>query len=426
MNDNRPAEERCDTISLLAVCEKLLGEGRYHEALKAARVMTAHPAVGSVACDLHGQAAYRMGHFAEAACAFSRAIGYNPGQAPLWANLALTQASLGYLQAAMRSYDRGLALEPKSAHIRFNQATTQLALGRWDEGLNGLRARHSFLEPPSEAIAALPEWDGVNPATVLAYGEQGFGDQILFARYLEPLDNKLKKITGCHLTFACSSSLIPLFQGKITVGSLEEPPPAEARIPLMDLPALLDLGPLSERIPYLPYKSHKKPRARSERCCPHIGIAWAGSTKNSLNVRRSIPFKYLAPLTARKDICLVNLQHCEHSDDWPWPESMVNRAAELTDFGATARILGELDLVISVDTALAHLAGALGYPLWVLLAQPADWRWASDDQKTKKGFWYPKAHLFRQPQPGDWEAVVAEVSNKLDEVLVNGLISGRS
>ena len=251
---------------------------------------------------------------------------------------------------------------------------------------------------------------------VLVYAEQGIGDTLQFLRYVPLLAER-----GATVVLEVHPELMRLaetLRGVSTlIGRGDPVPPFDLHCPLMSLPLAFgtELGTIPTEVPYL--RAVLDPPAeifgRAVKGL-RVGLVWAGSPENSSDGRRSIPLSAFAPLREVPGVLLYSLQRGPASEEalqgrFPFTGVL----AQSGDFAATAATVQHLDLVIAVDTAVAHLVGALGRPVWILLAAPADWRWltARDDSP-----WYPSARLFRQQSAGEWTPVVAEVANALCEL----------
>lgn len=284
-----------------------------------------------------------------------------------------------------------------------------------------------FGECPQDKIprwkSQAPRWDGsrLHGRTILISEEQGHGDTIQFLRYL-PLVRE--RAGNCRILLDCPPLLCRLLKQNNALGAevLERDQPAAAaprfdrQIPFLDLPfAVRRWEPVPVSEPYL----HAPPAARafwrdklSATSGFRVGVAWAGNPKHPNDLRRSMPAEKLFPLLGISGAAIHSLQILPQGGP---PKSLldaglIDLAASITDFADTAAVISELDLVITVDTAVAHLAGALGRPVWTLLPFVPEWRWGLHREDTP---WYPTMRLFRQPAPGDWDAVIHRVFEEL-------------
>jgi hypothetical protein len=252
--------------------------------------------------------------------------------------------------------------------------------------------------------------------TVLIHSEQGLGDTIHFYRYLADMQK-----TGCNLIFEAPAALVPLIatqRGKFTlVGKGAPLPDFDLQCPLMSLPLIFKttVETIPASIPYFvpaPAKSKAWRAKLGEKTKPRIGIVWSGNPKFANDIRRSMPLKTLLPVLGdgvewhalQKDIRPEDREALETHGN------ILEHGAELNDFADTAALIGELDLVVSVDTAVAHLAGAMGKPVWILLPFHPDFRWLRDREDRP---WYPTARLIRATKDGDWSSVIERLAQEL-------------
>ncbi|MDD9902371.1 MAG: tetratricopeptide repeat protein [Rhodospirillaceae bacterium] len=354
----------------------------------------------------------KRGRADDAANAFGRATSAAPGDARAWSNLGNAYQDLLRLDDALAAHDRAVSLAPNDGNLHWNRAMTLLLSGDLEAGFAAYewRAETRDHAPPAHDS---PRWDGSDPAgkRLLLLAEQGFGDAIQFARYAPLLQAR-----GATVFLQCHPKLTALFEalaGTPTVLSAgDTPPQVDAHAPLMSVPHLLGttIDTIPGEPPYLrpPDGARRPPAVEGRR---RIGLCWTGNPDHPDNAHRSLPFAAFAPLLRRTDIDWRSLQFGPGAadaaghlpDDPAWTPC-------LEGFGITAAALESCDLVITIDTSTAHLAGALGRPVWLLLKYAPDWRWmvGRDDSP-----WYPTARLFRQAAPGDWAGVV----NCLDAAL---------
>jgi tetratricopeptide (TPR) repeat protein len=328
---------------------------------------------------------------------------------------------LNRTQEAIRQYDLALALEPGNARARYFRGLMRLTLGIMPDAWEGHEAR---LELPT-ALAGTkafgcPRWTGEpHPAgrTILLHAEQGFGDTIQFIRYV-PLVEAL----GFNVIVEVQRGLGTLLQtigGRVAEAG-DALPAFDLHCPLMSLPAAFatDLASIPAKVPYLvasPGISAAWARTLGPWRKMRVGLAWSGSPGHAADASRSMPLDALAPLLNRGDIeCHVVQRDLRDSDRRIMREfpNLADHSAALTDFGQTAGLLAQMDLIVTVDTVVAHLAGALAIPAWVMLAHAADWRWMRDRDDSP---WYPSVRLFRQKRRGDWPSVLEPVARNLDQ-----------
>ena len=316
--------------------------------------------------------------------------------------------------AACRVWQR---LDPGNWRAEWNESLSLLALGRYAEGwvkyeqrwnLPEARAHLAGADPP-----AVPARASLFGKHVLLRAEQGLGDVIQFARYaplLAPLVGSLSLQVYPELR-----TLLGRMPGIATAVGMDDPPPAhDAVLSVLSLPLLFatTLQTIPARVPYLAPRATAVAawRARLGGPARHVGLCWWGSEHSR---RSAIPLPALAPLLRLPGLRFHSLQPAIAPEHRAWLAAnplLAEHGAQLVDFDATAALVAALDLVITIDTSVAHLAGALGRPSWILLRHSADWRWLRDRDDSP---WYPTARLFRQGPDRSWDAVIATVRDAL-------------
>ncbi len=358
-----------------------------------------------------------LNRLAEALADYDRAIAIKPYASAL-ANRGLALNYLDRRDEALDNFDRAIALDPDLAEAYWNKALLCLSLGDFEQGWPAYEWRWRGATELKPRGFTQPQWHGenLNGKTILLHAEQGYGDTIQFARYLPMVAQK-----GGNILFELPDSLRPLIgdvdglAGMYRVG--DTLPPFDLHCPLLSLPIAFGttVATIPARVPYL-----RTPRERSETwqarlapiARPRVGLVWSGKPTHKNDHNRSIALARLEPWLSVGDVQFVSLQREYREADIPDLNRLPILRFEdaLTDFADTAALMSELDLVIAVDTAVAHLAGALGRPLWLLLSHIQDWRWLRGRTDSP---WYPTARLFRQPQSGDWDEVIARVAEEL-------------
>lgn len=364
-----------------------------------------------------GSVLQELGRIEEAAASYQRAIALKPQYAEGYNNLGVVLSKLRRFDEAIAAFDRAVALKSDYAEATWNRGLTRLLIGDYAIGWCDYEARKRNRAPVGDRTFTKPLWLGEVPIsgkTILVHWEQGFGDTIQFSRYI-----KLLADAGAKVLFAPQRSLKSLMQSldsRVRIVDIEEPLPSfDFHCPLISLP--LAFGTESQTIPcpngYLQVDRSTASRWRGllgEHTKPRIGIAWSG--RQEPDRTRSIEFHRFAALF--DDRCqFISLQKEVNDPDRPElaAAKIVHLGDELNDFSDTAALCSLMDLVISVDTALAHLAGALGIPVWVLLPYVPDWRWMLDRSDTP---WYPTMTLVRQQQRGDWDGVLRQARMQLN------------
>lgn len=382
-----------------------------------------------------GIALYKQGRFTEALACYDQALALNP-EAPLVLNSkGFLLQDLDRLEEAHACFTHALRLAPAMNMVRLNLAMMQLKLGIWAEGWDNYEARWTG---STEAIQGtlqrlpgpLPQWRGETGTAgkrLLIITEQGYGDTFQFARYL-PLAAQGFASVG----FVCSPPTLRLMEWAFgeTVALFTQLPADygnwDLQCPLMSLPRAFGTRPdnIPAETPYLriPAAPRDYWRRRLEHAAPgrrRIGIAWAGRKELAYDQRRSLSFAQIAPLLDNPCITWVNLQKWAPQDERPTlPQSAawLDWTDELSDFADTAALVANLDLVISIDSAMVHLAGALNRPVWMLDRFDNEWRWLHHRDDSP---WYPSLRIFRQPAFGDWPSVLANVRAALATLTEN-------
>ncbi len=414
------APARPDGWTLLGMAHKRLGaEGAARAAYE--RAIGAMPAYTDAHNNL-GNLHRDRGEHALAEAAYRGAIAAQPAAAAGWHNLGcLLHQGRGDAAGALAALDQAVALAPGNADIHWDRSLALLALGRIAEGFAEYEWRFARAQPPARSFPQ-PRWAGeaLPGKTLLVYAEQGFGDTIQCLRFLPAA-----LASGARVILEVQSALRSLVEdipGVAQVVDRGAPLPAfDHHVPLISLPCVLGTTPatLPNRVPYLVPDA-----ARIERFAHliapspmlRVGLAWAGNPGVRNDAERS---PRLPPLRALFDLPGVRfffLQKGPGRDDLgqqQLPSGHVDLDAHISDFADTAAAMLNLDLVISSDTSVAHLAGALGVPLWVLGHHALDWRWCLQDSTHP---WYPGARVFQQPEPGRWDLVVAQVRTQLERV----------
>jgi hypothetical protein len=361
----------------------------------------AHNNLGSVLLDLQRPA--------EAAQELRVVLRLNPRFVEAYPNLGSALRNLGRLAEAEAVYRAGLRLAPDLAVLRYNLAGLLLVTGRLQEGWPLYEERLRLAMAPS--WPSVPRWHGgpIGDKVLLLHAEQGSGDTIQACRYVALFP------AGTRLVLEVPPGLYRLM-GRLAAAAIlvkrgDALPPVDLHCPLMSLPGAFGtvLGTIPGQIPYLA----ADPKAAASWCrrlasLPgrKVGLVWAGAAGYTEDRRRSLPAEMLAPFAGRGDISFVSLQKPAR----PAPLAITDWTEELEDFADTAALIAGLDLVIGVDTAVVHLAGALGRPVWLLNRFDPHWVWLQDRVDSP---WYPTLRQFRQRRPGDWLGVIAAAADAL-------------
>jgi tetratricopeptide (TPR) repeat protein len=373
-----------------------------------------------------GAALLGLNRYADSLAAFRRALALEPGSVVGYCNMALALMGLDRLQEAVDASRKALFIEAGSAVASFNLGCALLTLGNFREGWEGYEYRfvmggNKWLRP--EAHAAPWTGEPLEGKSILVLGEQGNGDQIQFSRYLPALSD-----LGASVSYLAPNRLHRLFRSLGESITLLAEIPQDARFdfqcPLMSLPGRFDR--LNLPIPTRPYlKAEPERVARwKDRIGDEgfrVGIAWRGNTYPHGDGFRSFRLDALRPLAALPGVRLISLQLKEGKEELDKLPAEMHVEMPSPDFDAgpdgfldSAAILAVMDLVISCDTSIAHLAGALGRPLWIALNRTPEWRW---QRQRTDSVWYPIARLFRQETNGDWDGVFSRMTEELAQLL---------
>lgn len=401
----------------------LAGLGRYSDALTAhEKAFALRP--GCVEALNVATALADLGRHEESLEYHEKALILKPDYVEALNNRGNTLQALNRHAAAVRSYQRALEVRPGDTQAHWNEGLARLALGDYKGGWpkyewRWRNPRLGVMEPP----LSVPAWTGeesLEGKSILLFQEQGYGDAIQFIRFASMIEAK-----GGRVTVACHETLLRLFATapgvkETTAGPLSEFD-ADFQVSLMSLP--LALGVTLRTLPGISVPYLEADPAETESWQQKfaaldgdrkVGLVWAGNPQFSAAAEKRCPVEALQPLLTAPDVAWISLQKDALNES-----QKLQRGAsewlpigeELSDFAATAAAISALDLVITVDTAVAHLAGALGKPVWIMLPYAADWRWLVDRADSP---WYPQARLFRQQSAGDWAELTARVRDTLE------------
>jgi hypothetical protein len=368
-----------------------------------------------------------LGHFPQAAQAVARSLACDPTNAQAMLNLAEISKSLGDWGGAREAYEAATALSPDDIKLRMQHGYTLVTCGDWPRGwaLAEARDRVPGMKVHAEAIDS-PRWDGTAPLagrTILVTHEQGFGDMLMGIRFARDLAAR-----GARVLLRAPRPLVPLLShapGVHGCTELHTPLPAhDCHVPVLSLPAALGLtlDALDGR-PYLAPPGDCPPAiaaALPRDGVPTVGLAWAGNPLHINDRRRSIAGELLAPLLAIPGVRFVSLQKLPALVDCLPAElrpGVLDAGALSNDFAESAHLVTRCDLVLSVDSAVAHLAGALGVPTLTCLPYVPDYRWLLDRADTP---WYASMALLRQRAPFDWGPVLADAEAAVRELAAAG------
>jgi Flp pilus assembly protein TadD len=349
-----------------------------------------------------GLVCYAAGGLDEAAEYYKRALEAEESNAEVRNNYGLVLKDMGLLDEALAQFRRAIELRPDYAGAHWNIGFILLLRGEFAEGWKKNEWRWKLEDFKKPGLNA-PVWQGedISGKTVLLYCEQGLGDSIQFIRYAKCVRDR-----GARVVVPCPPPLARLFgaiEGIDIISHGGQIPPYEYCAPLLSLPAIL--GNIVADTPYLYADAAALPAGRK------IGVAWRGSPTHANDHNRSMTAAQFAKFL--KGQTIVNLQKDATENELrilKQAGQVVDAASGFSDFADTAAAIAALDLVISVDTSVCHLAGALGAPVWTLLPFAPDWRWLLEREDTP---WYPSMRLFRQDGRGDWRGVIERVRGEL-------------
>jgi tetratricopeptide (TPR) repeat protein len=368
-----------------------------------------------------GNALFQQRRNAEAEACYRKALELEPDYSFAHTNLANVLMRSADRTAMIRHYERALELDPASPGGHYNLALACLRQGRYREGWIHHEWRWDFRELKLRRREfAAPQWKGepLHGETILLHAEQGLGDTLQFVRYAPLVAER-----GGRVVLEVQPRLVRLLRGLPgvcqVVGRGEPLPNFAWQCPLMSLP--LAFGTTTDSVPLrIPYVTADAAeiRATRERWPGHglrVGVAWAGNPQHRSDEQRSMPLQAFLPLAEVPGIHWISLQKgpaCVQMQPLFGKFPVLDASSACRDFAETAALAATLDLVISVDTSIAHLAGAMGIPLWVVLPRLADWRWMDEGEHCA---WYPAARLFRQTKDGDWSGPVLRIADELQE-----------
>lgn len=370
-----------------------------------------------------GNAYHEHGQITAAIAAFQQSLALGP-QPNTYVNLGISLYDAGDPAGAIAAYHQALQLDPHSGYAHTNLGLALLMQGDWQAGWEEWRWQAERTLFPT---LPLPHWQGgdLRGKTLLLHTEGGFGDTLQFIRYAECLVEQ-----GATVGVMCALSLHRLLQAMPAISWVVAPktayPPVDAHTLLLSVPKYLGttLETLPATIPYLSAPLSKPALTPAAGTRLKVGVTWAsgayqGAFLQLFQQRKTCPLSVFAELFSLSDVSFYSLQVGQDPGEWAalcqsqgWGDRLFDLSPAIRDFADTAAWVEQLDLVISVDTSVVHLAGALGKPTWVLLPYMCDWRWGRDRADTP---WYPSLRLFRQPQPGDWHSVINTVKAALQQ-----------
>jgi tetratricopeptide (TPR) repeat protein len=358
-----------------------------------------------------------------AAQSYLRQTQASPRDAMAFTDLGNTWRELGRHREALAAYDRALSIDPDLAEAHFSRSFVLLLLGDYSAGWKDYewRWRIPAFNAPARRFAQ-PTWDGreIAGGTLLLHAEQGLGDTLQFVRYAPLVARRCAKVV-----LECQPELLGLMRSVRGVGQVlaqgDPLPPFGAHAPLMSLPQVFDttLQTVPWDGPYVHADAQRvaqwRDAVREQVAGLKVGLVWAGRPQQWDDRKRSIALDMLAPL-AREGVTFYSLQKGEAAAQASAPPPgmrLIDLTARIHDFSDTAALASLLDLVITIDTSVAHLGGAMGIPTWILTAHAPDWRYHLERSDNP---WYPGTRLFRQERDGDWSGAIAAVAAELAQL----------
>jgi Tfp pilus assembly protein PilF len=434
----RVAPELADAWHIRGVC--LMKEGRFFDALVYFdRALSIREDQADVWCN-RGFAFAENGMWESARQSFQRSLELNPINPAPHILCAGMFAHNMELEAAAKEFEAALELEPQNQDAHVKLGVIYLALRRWREGFKHYWWRWFDSPYPPRAFRTFQAWEGesLDCKTILLYSEQGYGDEIMALRFVDALHSHIVATwpyAGTRIIVEVRPTMKRLAEASLgcevrcTGDQYEDVAAIDYSLPLLDVPRILDLSPetLKAKRAYLQTQAQyndfiqawpeRLAAALTHKDRPKVGLCWSSGrrplqpeTERSASAK-SIPLEMFRPIVEVPGFNFVSLQLPKA--DIPANMPIVDLTQHIDDLHDTAEFIKNLDLVISVDTAVAHLAGALGVPVWNLVRFNGYWPWMTETDRT---VWYPSMHLYRQPSLGDWDSVIADVRKSLELV----------
>lgn len=395
-------------------------EERFTEAIEAYQGALALDPGHIKTLNMLGSAFHLTGKFDAAEECYHKALALKPGIVTVLNNLGALYQSQGRFTESLPVLRRAISVDPDYADAHWNLALSLLACGEYNEGWQEYEWRFKKTNPVPERHFPQPRWDGspLMGRSILLHCEQGFGDTIQFIRYATLVAQR-----GGRVVVECQVATLKRLIAGVTgvaevVAAPESLPDFDCHVPLLSLPLIFrtTLIQIPAEIPYLQADPRDVAAWRDRlgsSTALLVGLVWAGRGNLVLNRKRTCNLDSFAPLASVPDTIFYSLQVGDGSEQaatTPAGMRLKDLTSHIRDFADTAALISNLDLVITIDTAVAHLAGAMGKPTWLLLPYAADWRWLPDSENTP---WYPDMRLFRQSRAGDWQGVMVSVKAAL-------------
>jgi len=365
-----------------------------------------------------GFSLYKLNKFQESIDCFTQAISMNKLYADAYSNRGLSYQAIQKIKEALSDYDECIKLEPNHANNYWNKSLLKLLIGEFDEGWVLYEWRWKSFAKNAVRYFSKPLWLGqtsLKNKTIFIYPEQGYGDYIQFIRYIPLLKN-----LGAEIILEVRPALVDLISSTYPelkiVESGNKPQQFDYQCPVMSLPLALKnyFSGIPNSTPYLsvrPEKIGEWADNLGRKTITRIGLVWSGSSEHQNDHNRSLRLEELSPLLALPfEFHSLQKEYKNNDLENIKKFSIKPHADRLNDFADTAALIESLDLIITVDTSVAHLAGSLNKKVWIMLPSNPDWRWMLN---TSDSPWYPSARLFRQNKNGDWTNVVKQIADEL-------------
>lgn len=414
------ARQPGDSQTLINLANALQEKAQFEEAIRVYRQVLEISPDSPEAHYNFGRALHETSRLDEAINSYEQALRLRPNYAEAHFNLGNARRDKGELDAALAAYEQALAARPHYTEARWNMGLVLLLRGDFERGWPTYEARRQMKNLWDDRAFTQPFWDGsdLNGRRILLHAEQGLGDAIQFVRYAPMVAAR-----GGTVIVQCQAQLKRLLEGQLRIAqvvSREEPlPPYDLYCPMMSLPRLMGttIKNIPAEVPYLradpDLVRNWEGRLAAEPPALKVGLVWAGNPLPPENRKRTVGLDQMAALAAVPNVRFYSLQKGDaaaQAKSPPCGMDLIDWTAELADMADTAALVTNLDVVITCDTSVAHLAGALGIPVWVALPYAADWRWLLDRNDSP---WYPTMRLFRQPSPGEWKTPLSQIAEHL-------------
>ena len=397
---------------------------KYDEAIESLNIaIEKQPTNGGAYTNL-GNVYNKIYDYKQAAKLHEKSIELEPKGSNAYSNVGTSYKYLGQVKKSIDSYKKAIELDPNFVNAHFDLSTMYLAKGDYKNGWDEYEWRFKKEEMiphiiKNKDIFSKPMFTGkeeIKDKTILLHSEQGFGDSIQFIRFL----SEFKKKFPCKIAVKCRDELKELFKCIDEIDVLthrnEPTPEFDYHLPIMSMPKLLNMKSnkdLPKQYPYLFANKDNDFQIESKKGHLNIGICWSASVTGESYDGKVFDLKYFEPLINSDKITIYTLQVGPENKDikkFGFEDNIIDLTDKLTDFSKTASLMKELDLVISSDTSVAHLAGALDVPVWIPLQKIPDWRWGNKGDSSP---WYPSAKLFRQKTNRVWDSVFQSIYDKI-------------